>query len=98
METVAVGPVDAEILLDEIGTVAIHSLRKLDGFTLARATGEQAANLSLKRSIDKHVKRVGARLQVISGAASHNHTVAFLRRFFYNSLGNLTDAIGVHHF
>ena len=39
-----VGPFDAEILLDEIGTVAVHSLRKLDGFALARATGLQAAN------------------------------------------------------
>src|ERR1700730_5554700 len=98
METVAVRPFDAEVLLDEICTVAIHSLSKLNRFLLAVSIFLQAAHLALKRSIDKHVKRICSRLKIVGGTASDDHAVARVRGAFYDFFRNLADAIRVHDF
>src|ERR1700676_95931 len=98
METMAVRPLDAEVLLDEICPVAIHSLSKMNRFMLAVSIFLQTAHLALKRSVDKHVKRICARLKVVGGTASHDHAVALVRGGFYDFFRNLTDAIRVHDF
>src|SRR5205807_10350408 len=96
MKPVAVRPFDAEILLDEVSSVAIHGLGELLGFIFGVATLSQSADLAVRRGIDEHVKSIGARLKVIGGTAPHNHTVAFLCGSLHHSFSNLTDAIGVH--
>src|SRR5580700_9010319 len=98
METMAVRPLDAEVLLDEICPVAIHRLSKLNRFMLAVPIFLQPAHLALKRSIDEHVKRIRARLKIVGGTASYDHAVAFVRGGFHDFFRNLTNAIRVHDF
>src|SRR5579862_6573697 len=97
METMTVRPLHAEMLLDEIGAVAIHVLSELDGFILAIALSLQPAHLALERSIEKDMKCICARLEVIRGATSHNHTISLVCGCLHNSFRNLADAIGVHY-
>src|SRR5579859_1999857 len=98
METMAVRPLDAEVLLDEICPVAIHSLSKLNRFLLAVSIFLQSAHLALKRSVDKHVKGVRASFKIIGRTASHDYAVALVRGGFHDFFRNLTDAIRVHDF
>src|SRR5215813_7670507 len=65
MELVPVGPVHVEILLDESRAFLIDSLGEMRGITFALATGTQAADLVLERSVDENVEGVAATLQVI---------------------------------
>ncbi len=44
------------------------------------------------------MKGIGAIVQIVGGAAPHDHAVAFARGFSNDLLGHFADAIGVRHF
>src|SRR4051794_36307745 len=64
-------------------------------FTLPLST--EAPYLVLKRRINKNVKSVGTVPQIICRSASYYHRRALLRGRCHHGLGNLADAVGVHH-
>src|SRR5258708_28871087 len=96
MEEMTGRPIDVEVLFDEGRAVAVHGLRKLDGFFFGLPHCPQPVYLLFKGSINKNVKGVGTVAEVICRAASHNYGVALLRRCSDHALRDLPDAFGVH--
>src|SRR5271163_114775 len=97
MKALPVGPFDAEILLDESCPVAVHGFGQVYSFTRAFSARLQPPDFRVKRSVNKYVKSIATALQIIGGAAAHNHTLPTFSRIFHNPLRHLADAFGIRH-
>src|SRR6516164_1572181 len=65
VKLVAVGPFNAEVLLDEGGALAVRGFGEMCRVGFALTSGTQAADLVLVWSVDEYVEGVAAALQVI---------------------------------
>src|SRR2546426_9659009 len=91
-------PLDVEVLLDELGTLTVYRLREFDRFLLGFSGCAQPSDSFLKRGVDKNVKRVEARTEIISRSSSPNDAVPLICNVRKDLLYTLPDAVRIHHF
>src|SRR5271169_2204390 len=91
----AVGPVDAEIFLDEFDAFVIDGIDALFRFLLGFAARDEAAHLIFSGSVKKDAERVRAIPEKVLRAASHDHAVTGFRGVLNDTLGNLQNAFAV---
>lgn len=98
VETVAVGPFDAEVLLDESGAVEIDRFGKLVRVAFAFTGAAQALDLFTERGVNKRVEGIAPPLEVIGRSAPDDDGLAAFGNIFDHALRDFTDAIGIRHF
>jgi len=91
----AIRPFDAEILLDEIDSLAVYGIHELPSFLLALATCQQAPHFILSRSVKKHTQRIWAIPKKMLGPPSDDDGVSGLRSVLNDSFCNLENGFAV---
>ena len=97
METMTVGPFDAEILLDEIDALAINGIHELLGFLLAFAASQEAADFILSGSVKKDTQGVWTAPEKVLGPSPDDDRISGLSGVLNDAFGNLQDGFAVNH-
>jgi hypothetical protein len=91
----SVGPVDAEIFLDEFDAFAIDGIDALLCFLLGFAARCEAAHFIFPGSVKKDAERVRAIPEKVLRASSDDDTVTGFRGVLNDTFGNLQNAFAV---
>ena len=92
----AVRPFDMEILLNEIGALAIDGIHALLSFFLSFAASHEAPHFVFSWSVKKHSQRVLAVPEKMLRASSDDDRVSGLRHVLHHTPGNLRNTFAVN--
>ena len=93
----AVRPFNVEILLDEIGALAVNSIHQQLGVLLTLAASQEAPHFIISRSVKKHAQRVWAFPEKLLRASSNDDGVSGLSGVLNDPFRDLQNAFAVDY-